>query len=49
MRDDEMRDYVAKSRAAQGLPPTVEDAAVLRRVAALIRSEPERSQRSTNE
>ncbi|UGQ09358.1 hypothetical protein LO772_20720 [Yinghuangia sp. ASG 101] len=30
---DEMRERVARSRAAQGLPPTIEDLAVIERVA----------------
>ncbi|MGH3933562.1 MAG: hypothetical protein ACRDS1_01025 [Pseudonocardiaceae bacterium] len=33
----ELRAYVAASRAAQGLPPTVEDPAILERVAAVFR------------
>lgn len=36
----EIVDLVRASRAAQGLPPTVEDPDVLGRVAALLRTEP---------
>lgn len=32
-----LRDYVAASRAAQDLPPTVQDPATLERVAAVLR------------
>ncbi|MFG1879509.1 hypothetical protein ACGFIV_32210 [Sphaerisporangium sp. NPDC049003] len=35
--NDEMRARVAASRAAQGLPPVIEDLAVLERVAAVFR------------
>ncbi|MEV4249639.1 hypothetical protein AB0J63_40270 [Streptosporangium canum] len=35
--NDEMRARVAVSRAAQGLPPVVEDLAVIERVAAVFR------------
>ena len=35
--NDEMRARVAASRAAQGLPPVVEDLAVIERVAAVFR------------
>jgi hypothetical protein len=34
---DDLRAYVAASRAGQGLPPTVTDAATLERVAAVFR------------
>lgn len=36
MSHDPIASFVAASRAAQGLPPTVEDQAVLRRIAALM-------------
>ncbi|GAB3130590.1 hypothetical protein GCM10027161_02500 [Microbispora hainanensis] len=35
--NDEMRARVASSRAAQGLPPVVEDLVVLERVASVFR------------
>ncbi|MEV6860536.1 hypothetical protein AB0M44_05985 [Streptosporangium subroseum] len=35
--NDEMRTRVAASRAAQGLPPVVEDLAIIERVAAVFR------------
>lgn len=37
MTDAELAEWVRASCAAQGLPPTVEDPAVLARVAAIIR------------
>lgn len=33
----DLREYVARSRAAQGLPPTVKDPATLERAAAALR------------
>lgn len=40
MRDDELRAYVARTRAAQGLPPKVEDPTTLQRIADLMRATP---------
>lgn len=37
MDPDEFRDWVIKEAIAQGLPPTVEDPAVLAKVAAIFR------------
>ena len=37
MSPDELRAYVAETRASQGLPPTVTDPGTLERVAALFR------------
>lgn len=31
-----MREWVARSRAAQGLPPTIEDPEILRRLGAIV-------------
>lgn len=36
MDDDAIREYVVRSRAEQGLPPTITDEAVLAKVAALL-------------
>lgn len=36
MTDDELSDYVAASRAKQGLPPKVTDPVTIQRIAALI-------------
>lgn len=36
--DDETRQIIATSRAAQGLPPTIEDPAILERAAAVFRA-----------
>lgn len=37
MINDETREAVAKSRAAQGLPPTVQDTEALARIAHIMR------------
>lgn len=39
MSRDELRERVRATREAQGLPPTVEDATVIERVAALLRDD----------
>lgn len=36
MSDEELAEFVARSRAAQGLPPRVTDPTILRRIAALL-------------
>lgn len=38
MSTDELRDYVRRTRAAQGLPPKVEDPTTLQHIADLMRA-----------
>lgn len=40
MDDDAIREWVVKTRAKQGLPPTVQDPVVLERIAAIFRTVP---------
>lgn len=42
MTRDEIREWVARSRAEQGLPPTLTDPGQLERLAILFDTEPER-------
>ena len=39
LTDDEVRRLTAESRAAQGLPPTVQDPSTVERVVAVLRAE----------
>ena len=45
MTPDEAAEWVRESRAAQGLPPTVEDPAALDRMAALVVPDADRAGR----
>jgi hypothetical protein len=41
MNDEELREYVRASRAAQGLPPKIEDPVALAKIAAILFPNPD--------